>query len=173
VLSQASTLNSTTIKFIENTADIVPFSFSVAPNNNTLSVNTSNDHIRSVWGFDDVTGVVSGNQTGSTKTLVLDSTNGILVGMQATGAGITAGSLVNTITDATTLQLDTTYSSVTDDAEIEFSGANNPEMSVVSMVVTKVGTNIVISGYIKAREVTTTADIKINIDDMITISAAP
>lgn len=172
VLSQASTLNSTTIKFIENTADIVPFSFSVAPNNNTLSVNTSNDHIRSVWGFDDVTGVVSGTQNGSNKTLVLDSTNGILVGMQATGAGITAGSLVNTITDATTLQLDTTYSSVTDNAEIEFSGANNPEMSVVSMVVTKVGTNIVISGYIKAREVTTTADIKINIDDMITISAA-
>tara|TARA_R110000744_G_scaffold158592_5_gene274556 strand:+ start:1518 stop:3470 length:1953 start_codon:yes stop_codon:yes gene_type:complete len=172
-LSQSVTLSAARIKFVANVTDVVPFTFSVSPNSNVLNVNTSNDHVRSIYGFEDVTGVVDGTQSGSTKTLVLDSTDNILVGMLVTGAGIGVGSLVNTITNATTLQLDTSHSGVSNNAEIEFSGANNPEMSAISVLVTKVGSNIVISGYIKATQITNTADVKINIDDMITISAQP
>ena len=173
-LSVASTIaNNTELTFIRNSNSFIPFSFTVLPNSNTLNVNTATDLRKSIGGLSVVKNKINGTAN-KTVTHTLDSTKGIVPGMVVTGSEVfvAAGTdlTVASVTNGTVIVLSEEQSFV-DNARLKFSGGNvASNASLHSIAASKVGSNIVITGYIKAPNFKATADIRVYIDDIISVS---
>ena len=157
------------IKCITKTPDLTPFSFTIVPTTapNTLTVNTSNNHFASVFGLSDVRANVQSNQIGN-STIVLANANGIIPGMGITGTNIAAGTTVSSVVHSTnTVTLSSAHTGVLDKAVISFKGNNNPSVFLEDIRAVKVGSNIVISGYLKVTQLDNSTPIQILLDDII------
>ena len=173
-LSTASTVaNSTSIKFTADTRGITPFTFTVVPNSNTLNVTTSADLPGAVGGFSKIRTSVNGS-TRQDSVLKLKSTKGITPGMSVTGTEVnaTAGNIltVSDVINGDTITLSEAQS-FSDTSDLNFSvnsvvGAGK----LHSIQANKVGSNIVITGYINAVGSQSDAEIRVYIDDIITVS---
>jgi hypothetical protein len=173
-LSGASTIaNNTDIRFTTDTANLKPFTFTVVPNSNTLNVNTSADLSGSIGGLTSVKTQINGTAT-KTITHTVDSTKGIVPGMVVTGdeVKVDAGTdlTVASVTSGTVLVLSEIQTFV-DNARLKFSGGNvNADTNLHSVQANKVGDNIVITGYVVSSNLKATADVRVYIDDIITVS---
>ena len=173
-LSGVSTIaNNTDIRFTTDTANLKPFTFTVLPNSNTLNVNTSADLNGSIGGLTGVKTQINGTAV-KTITHTVDSTKGIVPGMVVTGdeVKVDAGTdlTVASVTSGTVLVLSEIQTFV-DNARLKFSGGNvNADTNLHSVQANKVGSNIVITGYIVSSNLKATADVRVYIDDIITVS---
>tara|TARA_R110001583_G_scaffold27657_2_gene98616 strand:+ start:2195 stop:4231 length:2037 start_codon:yes stop_codon:yes gene_type:complete len=179
-LSAASTIaNSTTLSF-SDTLSLVPFSFTVVPNAtpDALSVTAG-------VGASSATGGLGAFQTScaltatKTRTHVFASTLGIVPGMVVTGRpgntialAVDAGVdlTVASVTNAATAVLSASVSMISGDL-FSFSSANtSSSVELHSMQVTKVGSNILITGYLDVNNIGETAQVRIYIDPLITVA---
>lgn len=173
-LSGANTVaNNTSIK-IQTIQGLNGFSFTIVPNSNTLNVTTTAVLESSVGGLDVAKTTVALTQAKS-ATHTLAVTQGIVPGMTVVGDQVaTNGSiplLVSSITNAATIVFDQIQSFIAG-ADLRFSNANVSAASITldSIQVNKVGSNIVISGYFSTGSVGETAQVRIYIDPLITVS---
>jgi hypothetical protein len=124
-LSTASAVAANTkIKFAKNTTSLVPFSFTIVPNGNTLNVNADADLFGAFAGVGATTELTNG-AVSNNSTVTLDSTKGILQGMSVSGSEVrstaSAGLTVSSVTNGTTLVLsEAQYFS--DNTSLTFSG---------------------------------------------------
>ena len=150
ILSVAVSLTSATkLSCASRGAGIVPFSFTIPPySGQTLTVDATNKHGDSVWGFKNVTTTADTNQFGSTNLDVVDS-RGILIGMSVKGDGISADTFVSTIDyKEHAVTLNQTHAGVTDGDRMTFRGANNTKCRIMNIDASIVGVNAVISGHL-------------------------
>lgn len=173
VLSNAVDLSAVqNIQCKTEATDTVPFSFTIPPNStpNTLSVNTSNVHRKSIWGFNNVTTEVDSNQIGTTALVVTDS-RGILDGMSVTGDNIPTSTTVSSVDYSThEVTLNQAHTGVVDRARVFFKGANNPSVSVAHIDAEMSGSNVIISGYLIVPKVDNSAKVEVFLDDIITVT---
>lgn len=174
-LSTASTIaNNTDIRFTKNTANLKPFTFTVVPTGgNTLNVNTAASLSGSIGGLTGVKTQINGTAA-KTITHTVDSTKGIVPGMIITGDEVKVGAGTNltvaSVTSTTVLVISEIQSFV-DNAHLKFSGGNvNANTDLHSIQANKVGSNIVITGYMASSDLKATADVRVYIDDLITVS---
>ena len=174
-LSTASTIaNNTDIRFTKNTANLKPFTFTVVPTGgNTLNVNTAASLSGSIGGLTGVKTQINGTAA-KTITHTVDSTKGIVPGMIITGDEVKVGAGTNltvaSVTSTTVLVISEIQSFV-DNAHLKFSGGNvNANTDLHSIQANKVDSNIVITGYIVSSNLKATADVRVYIDDLITVS---
>tara|TARA_R100001015_G_scaffold18909_1_gene13523 strand:- start:6102 stop:8210 length:2109 start_codon:yes stop_codon:yes gene_type:complete len=171
-MSGANTIaDNSYINFYDSRA-LTPFSFTITPNGNTLNVNTANEPISQVGGAKEFKTTVS-SSAAKTNTHTLTSTQGIVPGMVAIGDGIGrhgGNGTVASITNATTIVFDDVQSLVSGD-KIRFVNGNvRGQTELKSAKAEKVGSNIVISGYVRSSSVNETAQLRIYIDPLITVS---
>ena len=174
-LSTASTIaNNTDIRFTKNTANLKPFTFTVVPTGgNTLNVNTAASLSGSIGGLTGVKTQINGTAA-KTITHTVDSTKGIVPGMIITGDEVKVGAGTNltvaSVTSTTVLVISEIQSFV-DNAHLKFSGGNvNANTDLHSIQANKVGSDIVITGYMASSNLKATADVRVYIDDLITVS---
>lgn len=173
-LSTVSTIAaSTNITFSVDNGCILPFSFTIAPDSTTLNVNASADLFENIGGFRKAKGIINGTAA-KTITHTLDSTKGIVPGMVVTGdqVRVDAGTnlTVASITSATVLVLSEAQTFI-NGAGLRFSNENAAGSTrVISAQVNKVGSNIVITGYVNATGLASTAEARVYIDNMITVT---
>ena len=116
--------DNTEIRFEEN-IDLHDVTLTVYPSTGKTLYLTRQPTVDDVGGFKDIVVLANGAVDAST-TVTLDSTAGITPGMIVTGEGISDSVTVyvSSITNATTLVVDTTIS-VADDTRLKFVGVNN------------------------------------------------
>ena len=149
-------------------ADMVPFSFTIPPyGSRTLTVDTTNKHENSVWGFSNISTTANLAQFGSTNLNVVDS-RGILLGMSVTGTGISASTVVSSIDyKAHAVTLNQAHVGVADTARLVFRGSNNTKCKLMNISADIVGSNAVISGHIMVPELDNSAKAIIFLDDIL------
>jgi len=174
-LSVLSTIvNNTDIRFTENTVNLKPFTFTVVPTGGSeLNVTATANKRGCIGGLTSVKTRINGADK-STATYTVDSTKGIVPGMVVTGTEVKvdAGTdlTVAGVTSATVLVFSETQT-FSDDASLVFSGGNVvADTSLHSIQVNKVDPNIVITGYIVSSNISATADVRVYIDDLITVT---
>ena len=173
-LSTASTVAaSTNITFSVDNGNVLPFSFTIVPDSTTLNVNASADLFANIGGFKKVKNTINGTAA-KTRTHTLDSTKGIVPGMVVTGDEVMVDAksslTVTSVTSDTVLVLSEIQSFV-DNANLRFSNSNaSSSTRVHSVQVNKVDANIVITGYINVTELGSTAEARVYIDNMITVT---
>tara|TARA_R110002167_G_scaffold48630_1_gene143247 strand:- start:329 stop:2341 length:2013 start_codon:yes stop_codon:yes gene_type:complete len=175
-LSGLSTIaNNTDIRFTANTANLKPFTFTVVPNASAhaLSLTASADLNGSIGGLTIVKGKTNGANK-NTVTFTLDSTKGIVPGMVVTGdaVNVDAGTdlTVASVTSSTVLVF-SEIQELPDDALLRFSGGNaSADTNLHSIQANEVGDNIVITGYVISNTLKATADVRVYIDDIITVT---
>ena len=109
-----------------------------------------------------------------TITHTLDSTKGIVPGMVVTGSEVfvAAGTdlTVASVTSGTVIVLSEKQSFV-DNTGLKFSGGNAASKTkIYSIQANKVGSNIVITGYVDSTGLEATAEARLYIDDIITVT---
>jgi len=151
-----------------NKADTVPFSFTITPNStpNTLSVNTSNDHYKSVWGIKRKQTTINGDQAGSTSLIVNDS-HGIRYLQTPIGNGLSNVSVVSVDYSTHTVTLNQAHTGVVDGDTVTFKGMKNPDVSVAYIEAQQAGDDIKIKGYLTVPKLEASAPIHIFLDDII------
>lgn len=172
-LSAASTVTSgTNIQFVTNNSRVKTFSFTITPNSNTLTVNTSNTVASAFdksFGIPaEITKKVNG-AVSSGRTITLDDVNGLVAGLTVTGTNIAASTTISSI-DETNKQitLDRDVSgAVADDADLVITGGVGDGVDLLYTNIAKVGSNIVIQGAVSVINIEHTVDVNINIDDLI------
>ena len=174
-LSVLSTIvNNTDIRFTENTVNLKPFTFTVVPTGgNVLNVTATANKRGCIGGLTSVKTRINGADK-YTATYTVDSTKGIVPGMVVTGTEVKvdAGTdlTVGDVTSAAVLVFSETQT-FNDDASLVFSGGNVvADTSLHSIQVNKVDPNIVITGYIVSSNISATADVRVYIDDLITVT---
>jgi len=174
-LSVLSTIvNNTDIRFTENTVNLKPFTFTVVPTGGSvLNVTATANKRGCIGGLTSVKTRINGADK-STATYTVDSTKGIVPGMVVTGTEVKvdAGTdlTVGGVTSATVLVFSETQT-FNDNASLVFSGGNVvADTSLHSIQVNKVDPNIVITGYIVSSNISATADVRVYIDDLITVT---
>ena len=173
-LSAAATVAAgTVLKFVKANSSVKPFSFAIVENSggDDLRVTAGKileNHVGGLSGS--VTHIVNGGRTNS--TIVLDNTVGIYAGMSVNGDNIPEGTVVSSVTNATTIVLDRSVT-VTDDQPLGFAGTDyaNPGIHIIDMQLNITGTPTVatISGYLKVDNVDNTITHPIYIDNIINI----
>ena len=181
ILSAAvSVASDADIKFIRNNTSCVGFSLTILPNSNTLNVTGGVDVTEKISGFNStvrqqIDGAVSG-----AKVIDLNSTRGIVVGMEVShnritdDASITDVVKVVSVTSATRINVDTDVT-LADDEFLTFTQpasntSSNTDVSIINAEATKVGSNIVITGNLRVGDIDNTLSHEIYIDDIITVS---
>ena len=175
-LSAVSTVAaSTDISFINNNGVIVPFSFTITPNpsGHALTVNASAVLEDNFGGLSAVKAQINGTAVG-TLTHTLDDTRGIVAGMLVTGSEVFVAAGTNLtvaeVLSAKEILLSETQSFV-DDTILTFSGGNAASKTkIYSIQAIKVGSNIVITGYVDSTGLEATAEAIIYIDGIITVT---
>ena len=171
-MSGANTIaDNSYIEFID-ARTVTPFSFTITPNGNTLNVNTANDPLSQVGGAQEFKTTVS-STAAKTATHTLASTQGIVPGMVAIGNSIGrhgGNGTVASITNATTVVFDDVQTLDSGDRIRFINGNARGQIDLRSAKVEKVGSNIVISGYVRSTSVNETAQLRIYIDPLITVS---
>lgn len=161
------------LQFYDSTPALVSFSFTVEPGaGKTLNVNTSNEHVTSVFGFSDVETKVDGATAGGNPTFVVDDSIGILENMSVIGpSGIPVGRTVSDVDYRThTITLNGNHTGLSDDERVTFYGANNPDVEVLFVQAEKVGVDILISGFLKINTLENNAKGIVFLDDIITVT---
>ena len=156
---------------VKDSSDVVPFAFTILPNGtNTLSVNGSNNHSLSIWGFEDRVTEFNLDTLGSNNFKVVNS-YGVLRDMEVKGTGVPAGTVVTDVDYRThVVTVAPNHSGVADKDQVAFRGANNPRVSVYSITASMSGSNVVISGYLYVPIISNSANVEIFIDDIINIT---
>jgi hypothetical protein len=166
-----------------NNSDLVPFSFTITPNNNTLSIASGVNPFRNVFGLGDK--VSSKQNSGITtvaatpQNIVLQSTLGILPGMSLKSTFASGGSFISyfspheaTVTSVTNLTSIVVSHSLTtsmpNQTLIWFSGAGNPSVSLEEIKVEASGLNVVVRGYLLVPKLENTSTVEIYLDNIIT-----
>ena len=176
-LSQACTVaNNTNLLFTVNSASLVPFSFTIVPNASAdaLSVNTATDLRSFVGGLSSTKGQING-AAAKTITHTLNSTKGIVPGMSVLGDQVKVASgtdlTVASVTNGTVIVL-SEIQTFLDDTNLRFTSGNagSSRLNLHSVQANKIGDNIVISGYINAMKIDSTAEVHIYIDNIITVA---
>ena len=172
-LSQAATANNATLTFYKNTSNIHLFSFTIAPNSNTLNVTSSktveSDGLTKIAGAAATVTVNTNAALGASTTLTLDSTNNLAIGMTAAGTGITGTPTISSITDGQSVVLSESEN-IANDIAMTFTGGTGRGFAVLDESITKVGSNIIITGALLVEDVEETITININVDNLITVS---
>lgn len=172
-LAAVSTIaNGTSIEF-SNANSLTPFSFTVVPNasGDALSVTASPTGV--TGGLRGVKSLVNGTAA-KTVTHTLDSTLGIVPGMVVTGSQVavdTGTSLkVASVTNGTTIVLDKIQTFI-DNTGLNFTSGNvSGPIDLHSLQANTVGSNVVVTGYIRGSAINETAQVRIYIDNLITVA---
>lgn len=168
VLSAAVNISTTQVlKCYSNTADIIPISFQVQPNGNTLSVNSAIKPSSILWGADNVKTKVSGNHIASSTILLADN-SGIVDSMSVTGAGISANTTVSSVDYSGLVTLDQAHTGPTDGSDIYFKSLN-PQVEVAYLNVEEAAGNITIKGYLLA-PMLHGVKVQLYLDDIINVT---
>ena len=146
----------------------MPFSFTIPPfSGQTLTVDATNKHGDSVWGFKNIATTADINQFGSTNLDVVDS-RGILNGMTVTGSGIYANTTVSSVDyKEHAVTLNQAHNGVSDGARMGFRGANNTKCRIVNIDASIVGVNAVISGHLVVPRLDNSNKATIFLDDIL------
>ena len=172
-LSQAATANNTTLNFYKNTSEINLFSFTITPNSNVLNPTSSktveDDGLTKIAGAAATVKVNTNAALGASTTLTLDSTDDLAIGMTAAGTGITGTPTISSITNGQSIVLSESEE-IADDVAMTFTGGTGKDFTVLDESVTKVGSNIVITGALLVKDIEETMTINVNIDNLITVS---
>ena len=158
--------DNSSISFIENDRAIVPFSFRVSPNSNTLSI-TNAVALEEQIGWSQQTNVLTNGAVTNSKTIVLDSIKGIKVGDRVTAS--TIDNLVTvkvaTLDSATNITLDTAVS-LSDNERVSFLNSHNIRLINASKLV--VTNDVFIRGHLEVGYITENVAIPILLDNIIT-----
>ena len=172
-LSAASTVSSAELTFVDLGSRYRLCSFTILPNSNTLSVNSSNT-VESQFSLTpglpiSDTRTVNGQVT-SGRVIALDNAENLFAGQTITGTNIGSGRTIASISSNDVTMSDAVTGTVADNAEVVFGGGLGTEASVVHESVTKVGNNIIIDVLMDIGEISESATATINIDNLITVS---
>ena len=189
ILSAAATVaNNTLIRFDLNNGRLVPFSFTILPNSNTLSATANVDLNSKIGGLQNRILVKTNGTTSSSTTITLDDTRGILPGMivgsiskyYAKGEGGYDLTVVS-VTSKTAIVVSKALTLATDDIEFEIFGGKsvfdrfsqpiaNSNVNIIGMTADDSTANVVISGYVDPVSIDATTTHPIYLDDIITVS---
>jgi hypothetical protein len=177
-LSNAVTLAAgTEITFTDGKSDHVPFSFTVVPNSSgdALSVNSgfAAGRTRSVAGLAQV-GILT-NGSGFDRNITLDNVTGLAVGMKIKGTNVSKGvngkdPLITGIVNATTITADVSQAAVTDNTLLTFHPVSIGSSKLDFINAVKVGSNIVIQGYVKVGTIERSTSLPLHLDNIITVA---
>ena len=148
-------------------------SFTILPNSNTLSVNSSNT-VESQFSLKpgtptSDTRTVNGQVT-SGRVIALDEAGALFPGQTITGTNIGSGRTIASISSNDVTMSDAVTGTVADNAEIVFGGGLGVGVTITHESVTKVGNNIIIDVLMDVGEISESTTATINIDNLITVS---
>ena len=156
----------TMIKFFKNNKSIIPFSFQVEPNSNTLSI-TNDVVLADQVGWSSRINVLTNGAVNNSKTIVLDSIKGIKVGDTLVSREIVNTTVVKVVSldSATNITVDTSVS-LSDDTKLTFTNLNNVELINASKLV--IGSDVFIRGHLSVVNIDENISIPILLDNIIT-----
>jgi hypothetical protein len=177
-LSVASTIAAnTTLGFSENNSAYAPFTFTILPNSNTLNVTAgAPGNLKApIGGLKDIK--ISTNAAVSEATgMRLDDTKGLSVGMSVSGDGIRLNAdgtdpTIESITNGTDIVVSQTQNGFDTATSLTFSAAPVASSTSVDFIqANKVGSNIVIQGYVKVGDIAANITLPLDLDSIITAS---
>jgi hypothetical protein len=177
-LSVASTIAAdTTLGFTENNSAYAPFTFTILPNSNTLNVTAgAPGNLKApIGGLKNIK--ISTNAAVSEATgMRLADTKGLSVGMSVSGDGIrlnTDGTdpTIESITDGTDIVVSQTQNGFGTATSLTFSAAPVASSTSIDFIqANKVGSNIVIQGYVKVGDIAANITLPLDLDSIITAS---
>mgnify|MGYP003109933072 FL=1 len=151
------------IRFIENNKAVVPFSFQIQPNSNTLSITNAtrlSDHI----GTTPVS-VLTNGAVNDSNTIVVDTIQGIKVGDRVYSPEITEEITVATLASATSITVSKNVT-LSDDEKLIFRSKSSVELLNASKFV--VGDDVFIRGHVLVHSLLDNTTVPILIDNIIT-----
>ena len=156
----------TMIKFFKKNKSIIPFSFKVEPNSNTLSI-TNATVLADQIGWSSRVSVLTNGVVNNSKTIVLDSIKGIKVGDTLASKEILNTTVVKVVSldSATNITVDTNIS-LSDNARLTFTNLNDVELVNASKLV--IGDDVYIRGHLKVADIAGNIAIPILLDNIIT-----
>lgn len=177
-LSTASTIDADTfLGFSANNSAYVPFTFTIPPNSNTLNVTAgAPGNLKApIGGLKNIK--ISTNAAVSEATgMRLDDTKGLAVGMSVSGDGIrlnTDGTdpTIESITNGTDIVVSQTQNGFDTATSLTFSAAPVASSTSIDFIqANKVGSNIVIQGYVKVGSIAANITLPLDLDSIITAS---
>jgi len=179
-LSVASTIAAnTTLGFSENNSAYAPFTFTIPPTAapNTLNVTTgAPGNLKApIGGLKNIK--ISTNAAVSEATgMRLADTKGLAVGMSVSGDGIrlnTDGTdpTIESITNGTDIVVSQTQNGFDTATSLTFSAAPVASSTSIDFIqANKVGSNIVIQGYVKVGDIAANITLPLDLDSIITAS---
>ena len=177
-LSNAVTLAAgTEITFTDGKSEHVAFSFTIPPNSTPDALSVSSGfaagRTRSVAGLAQV-GILT-NGSGFDRNITLDNVTGLAVGMKIKGTNVSKGvngedPLITGIVNATTITADVSQAAVTDNTLLTFHPVSIGSSKLDFINAVKVGSNIVIQGYVKVGTIEKSASLPLHLDNIITVA---
>ena len=157
--------NGSNITFVKDNSLIIPFSFQITPNSNTLAIRNSRD-LREYIGWGSSTTVLTGATITNSTTVTLDSIKGIKVGDQLITSAINSDKIVKVtaLASGTTVTVDTPVT-IADNTSILFKNDNNINLINASKIVS--GSNVLIKGHLSVENITENITIPVLVDDII------
>ena len=159
----------TSITFIRNTKSIIPFSFQVEPNSNTLSL-TNSVVLDSQIGHPSTTRVLTNGVVNNSKTVVLDTIAGIKVGdrvycSELGDNSLSPGIKVTSLDSATNVTLDTNVT-LSDNAKLTF--VNDHDINLLNASKLVIGNDVFIRGHLEVNSLQDNVVVPILLDNIIT-----
>jgi hypothetical protein len=152
--------------FIRNTKSIIPFSFQVEPNSNTLSL-TNSITLEDQIGWNNSTRVLTDGAVNNSKTVVLDTIAGIKVGDRIYCKELDNKTIIKvaSLDSATNVTLDTNVT-LSDNAKLSFT--NNHQINLLNASKLVIGNDVFIRGHLEVNSVEENVVIPILLDNIIT-----
>jgi hypothetical protein len=156
----------TSMTFIRNTKSIIPFSFQVEPNSNTLSL-TNSITLEDQIGWNNSTRVLTDGAVNNSKTVVLDTIAGIKVGDRIYCKELDNKTIIKvaSLDSATNVTLDTNVT-LSDNAKLSFT--NNHQINLLNASKLVIGNDVFIRGHLEVNSVEENVVIPILLDNIIT-----
>ena len=174
-LSSACTIaDNTNLRFDLNNGRLVPFSFTITPNANTINNTAGVDLRTTIGGLRSRVRLKTAQTHSGTKTIVVDDTRGLLNGMIVQDIGTTYEATgFNRIAGVTNFTTFTVSEDLTTADDVEFDVIDwdaNSDIRIIHMHSDDSTVNVVITGYLDIIDIKTTRTHPLYIEDIITVS---
>ncbi len=176
-----SILSSDSLVIFKSDSSIVPFSLSIpAGSGKTIYLKdpTTVDFTSVVTGLTSVSTQVSPDSAGTTMKIV--SNRGIVPGMLITGSGVTADAkVVSVLYGGAAIQVNVAQPNILSGSTLTFThpkaasgddGDNSDGVKVEHLQASMDDGKLKVEGYLKVNSISTTAQLTINIDDLVTVN---
>ena len=177
--ANATIAANTNIRFDSNSSVMVPFSFRIQTRGNTLSFGASQitSSSRAIYGLSGVTEDVAdaGCANSTTVNMETDDLNGIMVGMEVRGPGVTGGTTVTAInrgSNSFTASLPVTVPAVAGSVKpttLTFTRSSDDEVGDVSLIHAQatIDTTAFVTGYLEVRDIANDTTVSLVVDNIV------